>query len=123
MELDVNRAIRYVKQGDAAALDGPEVVVDMANPFGEHAAPGRAEVSKLTSIEVTIYGRLVHAYGDDYVAMARDLKLNPQQLTAAKLRKKCTSLVTHHKEEAQQRILEVGAMPSAPAPIAGPTHY
>ena len=123
VELDVNRAIRYVKQGDSAALDGPDVAVDMANPFGEHAGPGTAQVSKLTTIEVTIYGRLVHAHGDDYAAMSRDHKLNPQQLTAAKLRKKCISLATHHKAEAEQRILEVGAMPNAPDPISAPTQY
>lgn len=125
MELDVNRAIRYVKHGDAeASLDGmDDVPVDMANPFGEHAARGAAEISKLTKMEVTIYGRLVHRHGDDYAAMARDLKLNPQQLTAARLRKKCISLVTHHKAEAEQRIVEVGAEPTAPLPAAGPTHY
>lgn len=32
--------------------------------------------------------RLVNKYGDDYAKMARDLKLNPMQQTAADIRKR-----------------------------------
>ena len=51
---------------------------------GRHVAP-------LTSRQKRVVAALVEAHGDDYAAMARDLRRNPLQHTPAKLRGLCLS--------------------------------
>ena len=51
---------------------------------GRHLAP-------LTSRQKRVVAALVDAHGDDYAAMARDLRRNPLQHTPAKLRTLCLS--------------------------------
>jgi len=57
----------------------------------EEAAKAGPRKWRMTESEKRWVSRLVDVYGEDYVGMSRDRKLNPRQQTPGELRKKCAA--------------------------------
>mmetsp|Transcript_45535 Transcript_45535/g.114573 ORF Transcript_45535/g.114573 Transcript_45535/m.114573 type:complete len:195 (+) Transcript_45535:100-684(+) len=76
---DANSVVRE------GAPSAPKPMIDLKVPIAKPKPP-----PKLTRNEQWYCRDLIRKYGDDYLAMARDIKLNNYQHTPKKLKKMCT---------------------------------
>lgn len=74
------------KKNSNSGEEGATRVVDLLE--AEASRPTEAHKRHQSQQEREWLGRLVARHGDDTAAMARDLKLNPMQQTAANIRKR-----------------------------------
>lgn len=74
------------KKKSTTTGEGAQRVVDLLE--AEASRPTEAHKRHQSQQEREWLGRLVARHGDDTAAMARDLKLNPMQQTAANIRKR-----------------------------------
>ena len=102
-------------------VDGPikvlvpeaaQVKHDMSHVRGEsNRVPGA-----VSEDECSYLSTLIAKHGDDYRRMARDMKLNPYQHTAARLRRRCIRYLNWQKYLAKQKeAAAAAAAASAPA--------
>ena len=97
-------------------------------PSAEPAAPGDVHqlelevpeglktVKKVPEGEHKVLSALIERHGDDYTAMARDMKLNAYQHTAAHLRRRIAKMQSEDAEEAAEAAAAVALGKQAPPP-------
>lgn len=85
-EEDEEEESAKAKKNSTTGEEGPQRVVDLLE--AEASRPTEAHKRHQSQQEREWLGRLVARHGDDTAAMARDLKLNPMQQTAANIRKR-----------------------------------
>ena len=73
-------------------------------------------VRKVPLGERQVLLKLVAKHGDDYAAMARDMKLNAMQHTAAHLRRRIAKMGSEDAEEAEEAAAMVAQGKEAPPP-------
>lgn len=96
-----------------------------AHPAGVH--PLEAEVPEGLKVirqvpegEAKVLLKLEAVHGTDYAAMARDLRLNAMQHTAAWLKKRLAKF--HEEEEEEQKVLAAAAEAGKAAPVKRHSH-
>ncbi|OAO12044.1 hypothetical protein AV274_3211 [Blastocystis sp. ATCC 50177/Nand II] len=90
---DNNKTIlqNYERMGIIADTNHPEQTHKTDDPLIQFVPQEQVKNERIliSCHDQTICRKLITKYGDDYEAMFRDIKLNPQQLTARQLEKQC----------------------------------
>ena len=77
---------------------------------------GLKTIKKVPEGEHKVLSALIERHGDDYTAMARDMKLNTYQHTAAHLRRRIAKMRSEDAEEAAVAAAAVALGKQAPPP-------
>ncbi|KAI9002831.1 ribosome biogenesis protein Nop16 [Hyaloraphidium curvatum] len=89
------------------AVEEAARAAELVRGLEEMAANARKHRRHMSAREFAGVKELIEKHGDNYEAMARDRKLNPEQHTPAQLRRKCEKYRAHADELA--RLEEAGA--------------
>lgn len=89
--LEFDDISKYMPQEEKNKLETILKVPDAAEP----------RTPRLGLRERWVFKALYERYGDDYKAMSRDIKMNPNQYTPKQLKKRVGMYLEHHREECE----------------------
>lgn len=112
---DSIRGFKPRLKGPTASSSSADAVVTR-HPLEDEVPEAEITYRQVPEGEQKVLTALIARYGDDYAAMARDMRLNPYQHTAAHLRHRVAKMRTENIEDAE-RASEAAAA-GAPAPAA-----
>jgi len=102
--------------GTAPAAAGAQVGPPQPHPLELEVPEALKVVKKVPLGERQVLLKLEEQYGDDYGAMARDMRLNSLQHTAAHLRRRIQKMHEEDAEEAEEATASVAAGNAPPPP-------